>query len=228
MIGGMLVRNEASRWLTQVCEVMNLLCDKVIIIDDCSDDNTIDVCQSYGFEVHQSIKPLWISNELIQRKRLFNMCKSNRKNKDDWVLILDADEIITGDLEKLKRLFKFVPHMYNHFGFRLHDMWSDTHYRSDDMWNAHNHSWPMAIRGHIINAWPDNANLHCGRFPRQEGHIYPSSFRIKHMGWSTDEDRRIKYERYMKADPYGQYGILEQYMSILDANPTLRRFESAK
>jgi hypothetical protein len=48
---------------------------------------------------------------------------------------------------------------------------------------------------------------------------------IQHWGWSRPEDRKAKYERYMKADPEGKNGSLAQYRSILDPKPALRRFE---
>jgi hypothetical protein len=48
-----------------------------------------------------------------------------------------------------------------------------------------------------------------------------SRYRVKHYGWATKEDRAAKYERYMRFDPEGKYGSLQQYESIMDADPKL-------
>ena len=52
-----------------------------------------------------------------------------------------------------------------------------------------------------------------------------SDLRLKHYGWSRLEDRIEKYNRYMTLDPNGRYGILNQYNSILDHNPNLKKWE---
>jgi hypothetical protein len=67
--------------------------------------------------------------------------------------------------------------------------------------------------------------LHCGRFPCNSApNTMPTMIPIKHMGWSTEEDRQKKYDRYMKIDPLGRNGWLEQYKSILDESPNLVKF----
>jgi hypothetical protein len=85
----------------------------------------------------------------------------------------------------------------------------------------------MAIRkmGDHLNIWNEQG-LHCGRFPMNKL-ICPinSGINIKHMGWSTQKDREEKYKRYLRIDPDGKYGILEQYLSILDPKPELSLFE---
>lgn len=48
-----------------------------------------------------------------------------------------------------------------------------------------------------------------------------TNLRLKHYGWSREEDRIEKYNRYMELDPNGEFGNLEQYKSILDENPNL-------
>ena len=52
-----------------------------------------------------------------------------------------------------------------------------------------------------------------------------TTLRPKHYGWSREEDRINKYNRYMNLDPNGEFGSLEQYKSILDENPNLIKWE---
>lgn len=250
--GGALVRNESGRYLSDFCIQMSAICDEVIILDDASTDETPEICKKWGFSVLRSKESLWATNEVRQRKRLFNTLTSLAL-PGDWIIILDADELFhTVNLAGVKcELLQAKAHeMW--IAYRLYDIWqiykspfaniklSTPHrdglglittdstgyaylYRNDPYWQAHNNYWPMAYRYTGINnfLWREQG-LHCGRFPYNiYQNISPSNFKIRHMGWATLEDRKIKYDRYIKADPKGDFGILEQYLSILDDNPVL-------
>jgi glycosyltransferase involved in cell wall biosynthesis len=228
IIAGMLVRNEAGRWVRQVCAILQEISDYFIVLDDASTDNTAQICEEYANKVKYSIESMWETNEVILRKQLFNLCMEQSKNENDWIMIIDADEIICNHNELRHIMLNNVPTgRTDVFTFKLYDMWSNTHYREDSFWNAHNNHWPMAFRAMNKDKylWNEQA-LHCGRFPKNIGtSAYISNFKIKHMGWSTPEDREKKYDRYIRLDPNGKYGILEQYLSILDEKPKLVKFD---
>jgi glycosyltransferase involved in cell wall biosynthesis len=222
----LLVRNEENRWLGQYINQMHKICDRVVVLDDASTDKTPDILEKVGFEVHRSKESLWGTDELEQRKKLWNLTTAKAKD-NDWILCLDADELlIEKDLAHIKYFINKLPAHVNSIGFRLFDMWNKTHFRQDIYWQAHFHMWPMAIRykASFDYAWIDK-KLHCGRFPKNSASaMLPTEIFIKHMGWSREEDRNEKYMRYMEADPNGVNGWLEQYKSILDSNPNLKEF----
>ncbi len=230
LIGAMLVRNEQGRYLEQVLEQMVSICDYLVILDDASTDDTEKICIGYGvkckngFSFGYSEKSLWETNELIQRKRIWGMA-TNKAQFGDWILCLDADE--TFDHPELIRDYikKAEAAKGNSLAFQLYDMWSQTHYRDDYYWKAHKGVWPFCVKYEDIDYFWRETPLHCGRFPMNAGvKIASCPVRIQHWGWARPEDRREKYERYMKADPEGKSGCLDQYKSILDPNPVLRRF----
>jgi glycosyltransferase involved in cell wall biosynthesis len=226
IIGGLLCKNEEHRWLIQYLQQMETLCDDLVVLDDGSTDRTQDMYCLYGAEIHTSHEPLFDKDESELRKRLWNLCAKKAK-EDDWIIILDADELINSP-QNLRVALKSLEFAHiNLLGFKLFDMWSDTHYRSDNLWNAHERAWVMCVRFNPDIYTFNESALHCGRWPNEinkkcmeEYHIMYDIY-IKHMGWSTLEDRRKKYERYMRLDGEGKFGSLEQYQSILDPNPNL-------
>jgi glycosyltransferase involved in cell wall biosynthesis len=224
LIGCSLVKNEEGRYLEKVLEQMRSICDKIIILDDCSTDDTPEICKAYGAEVFPSIQSYWGTDELKQRKRLWKLATQGA-DFGDWVLCLDADE--TFDKPELLREYiqKAEAAGRNSLAFRLYDMWGAEHYRDDNFWQAHNGVWPFCVKYEDLDYFWKETPLHCGRFPMNAVNRMASCpIRIQHWGWARPEDRQEKYERYIRADPEGKTGCLGQYESILDPNPTLRRF----
>ena len=221
----MLARNEQGRWLETVLADMKRVCGKIIVLDDCSTDDTPDICRGYGAEVYYSDRSYWSTNELKQRKFLWYL--ATREAQDgEWILCLDADETMP-----LSYYLPALTELANQNGcgaisFPLFDMWDDEHYRDDELWSGHKRAWIMCVRYDAKKEYEwHKMKLHCGRFPMNAiNRIASCPIKIKHWGWARPEDRQEKYERYMRADPKGEIGVLGQYESILDSNPTLRRF----
>ena len=233
MIHGMiLARNEKTRKLeteykifTNALKSLNVLCDRVVALDDNSDDETAEHMKSYDFEVYKSSERLWNKNEKRQRENLWNLTISKAK-KNDWIICLDSDEIVIKEhIPYIRYLLNSLTDKVDGIGFKLFDMWSMTHYREDSYWSAHKNYWCMAVRYDERKYFWHNKALHCGRFPANASRsMLPTMIPIKHYGWALEEDRKSKYERYMKVDSEGKNGIIEQYQSILDENPSLVKF----
>ncbi len=225
LLGMLLVRNEADRWLSQVLLGMKWACDKIVVMDDASTDATAQICINSGATVVQASESLWGINELKRRQQLWTLAEMVAKD-GDWFLCLDADETIQ-DIWKLPEKIKLAD-QYGADGlsFNLYDMWDETHYRDDELWNAHTRDWVMCVKydANRKYIWRDTP-LHCGRFPLNAWMtVGQTGLAIQHWGWSRPEDREAKYRRYMEADPEGKNGSLAQYKSILDPNPNLKEF----
>jgi glycosyltransferase involved in cell wall biosynthesis len=226
LIGTMLVKNEEGRYLEKVLEQMVKICDKITILDDCSTDDTPEICRSYGADVHYSDRSHWGTDELRQRKFLWKLA-THEAHPGDWVFCLDADETIP-QIEKLPDKIKLAEQYgCDGLAFNLYDMWDAEHYRDDELWNAHTRDWVMCVRYNPAKEyiWRET-QLHCGRFPLNAcEQVGQTGLAIQHWGWAREADREAKYKRYMEADPEGTSGSMAQYESILDPNPTLRRFK---
>ena len=83
------VKNE-ERWIQKSLESISDLCSKIVILDDGSTDNTVEVCQSFSnvVDIYQQ-KDLQI-DEHRDRTRLLKMALDQNP---DYLLALDGDEI---------------------------------------------------------------------------------------------------------------------------------------
>lgn len=219
----MIVKNEADRYLRRVLESAKEYITDAVIIDDGSDDNTIEVCEEVlGTIPHVIIRnqKSQFSNEVFLRKQQWN---ETIKTNPDWILVLDADEIFEDSFKDYVYQLMSDKNCDAYY-FRLYDFWDEEHYRSDNLWYAHTNYRPFLVRNRHKNdyVWLEQKQ-HCGRFPLDINN-YPyqcSSLRLKHYGWARKEDRLQKYTRYLQLDPEGTLGSFPQYQSILDENPNL-------
>jgi len=79
--------NEAGR-IGKVLDVASRLADEIIIVDSGSTDDTVKVAQSYGARV---IQHAWLGNG-FQKRIGEDACQN------DWVLDIDADEVLSDEL----------------------------------------------------------------------------------------------------------------------------------
>lgn len=219
----MLVRNEAGRHLRKVLEHAAEYIDAAVILDDASEDETVEVCkQALGdtpVTIVSNAKP-GFHNEVALRKQQWELAVSTNP---DWILILDADEMLEDKAKSAIRDLINQP-FYDHYSFRLYDFWDPTHYRDDRYWQAHKTYRVFLVRyqPRFTYTWNETP-LHCGRLPNNIG-LLPgarSDLRVKHFGWVSPADREAKYQRYKTLDPDARYGIRQQYESVLDPRPNL-------
>ncbi|MEW6726099.1 MAG: glycosyltransferase [Bacillota bacterium] len=219
----MLVRNEAGRYLERVLKHAARYVDSAVILDDASDDNTVEVCRTALGHILLTLvsngEPSF-SNEIVLRKQLWNLAVGT---DPDWILVLDADEIFEDRAVQELRGLAANPGV-EVYSFRLYDMWDEQRYREDAYWTAHRYHRPFMVRyvPGFNYEWQETPQ-HCGRFPRNITQLKgaASDLRVKHLGWMKPADRLAKYYRYKQLDPQGRYGIMEQYLSILDPKPNL-------
>lgn len=219
----MLVGNEADRYLERVLEQAVQYANNAVILDDASDDDTVAVCRRVLHSIPLTLvsnKEPSFGNEIVLRKQLWELAVGT---DPDWILILDADE----EFED-RAVWKLPALAANPetdvYLFRLYDMWAEGYYREDAYWRAHHYYRPFMVRyiPGFRYEWHETPQ-HCGRFPKNitELRAATSDLRVKHLGWMKPADRLAKYYRYKKLDPQGRYGIMEQYLSILDPKPNL-------
>lgn len=219
----MVVKNEGDRYLKEVLESAKKYIDNAVIIDDGSTDNTIEIIKEvlkgipYRLIINEVSK---FHNEVELRKQQWN---ETIKLNPDWIMFLDADEIIEDKFKDYAKILMENTEVDGYL-FRLYDFWNNEEYREDNFWNAHSIYRLFLIRyQENFNYMFKEVAQHCGRMPYNclKLPYLLTTLRIKHYGWAKEEDRISKYNRYMKLDPNGEYGDINQYKSILDENPNL-------
>lgn len=219
----MTVYDEADRKLTDVLRSHREYIDEAVIIDDGSHDGSGELCR----ELLRGIPLRLIRNETASFTNEVELRKQQWRetlaSSPEWILNMDADEMFESPFAQGVHSL-LAGTKADTICFRLYDMWSSTHYRNDDYWQAHWYYRPFLTRYKegFSYTWKEQS-LHCGRFPNNVLDLSSeiSHYRIQHWGWYTPEIRAAKYERYQLLDPNACYGWKEQYESILDPNPRL-------
>ena len=228
LILGCLVYNEEKRFLNQYLEKMSQLTNKIVIIDDGSTDNSIQICSKYTSEIYQTNR-LMTKDESLLRRTLWDKC-SLLCNNDDYILIQDCDEFYTeNSLENFERALKAGEKLgADSLAIKKYDMWNKTQYREDPpYWQVHFQFliWCVKYRKNYNYYW-NNMKLHCGSLPiNSYFNAFSSKLQVQHLAYSTPELRQQKVDFYKNLDPNAQWGIKEQYNSILSENPTLIDFK---
>ena len=199
LISAVLARNEADRYLARVLDRLLQFSDHILLLDDHSADQTIEVAQSYGCLVQSrnGSGPMW-GQERAARAELWAW--ASQVAEDGWVLICDADQILYGDIRPLMESW-----ICNAWAFPLYDCWDqEQQYRADGYWQGYQlaRPWffcPSRVPDGYVPVW-DREGLHTGHcpsnFPLACGSA-PADIYWQHLGWLTLSDRNEKYQRYM-------------------------------
>lgn len=216
LIANMVIRNEADRYLDQVLLDLLTYVDKIVITDDCSTDNTVEIASEYTNHIYKTDEPLFTVDEGKLRQIGWNNLNKHAI-KGDWILCIDADEIVWPTTKPIMDLVR--TNRYDVIALEFINMWTPTHYRVDKLWK------PMYctklfryMEGGVIK----DRKLACGSEPtyvekaiKMGRWLKDSGLKIQHLGYMRDDDKKAKYDRYMEIDG-GKYHAGSHIKSIMD------------
>lgn len=217
----MIGRNESSRFLEDVLQRISTQVDKVIFTDDGSEDDTLEIASKYA-EVFQTPRPMFTEHEGQLRSFAWSNLQKFAKT-GDWVIAIDCDEkLFHTSNESIKKVLESSP--FDVVNVRFYHMWNETQYRVDKLWTPNNSS---RIFRYVDNGGFANRKLACGSEPtyvgewlRARNYWENSGLVMQHLGYTRDEDKRAKFERYSTLDG-GAFHQLQHINSIMDPNPVL-------
>ncbi|BCZ46682.1 hypothetical protein psyc5s11_27490 [Clostridium gelidum] len=222
------VRNEADRFLKGMLTHAMQYVSNIVILDDDSTDNTVEVCEeilkNFPHKIYKNDEPMIMNlKESENKKKLWDL---TIKENPDWILLLDADELFEDwGISVLPQIINDVN--FDAYYFKIYHMWEDDeHYRVDGLWK------PVDFRIYLLRYQPNyeyewyNMELHSYRHPYNVYNM-PGCYcyaRLRHYGHFTKEIRNAKYEKYKLLDPNAIYVPKSHYDSILEENPILEKF----
>ena len=223
LVAQMVCKNEADRFLEPVLKHLTSIVDEVVFTDDCSTDNSVEIAASYGAHTYKMDESTFATNEGLLRNTAWNNL-SNHASPGDWVLAIDADEELwssrpDNDIRKL-----MAQDSFDVINIRFFHMWNETHYRNDKLWTPNNSTrmFRFFYGGQFLDR-----KLACGSEPtyvqtlmRRGRYMADSGLIMKHLGYVRDEDKKMKYDRYMALD-HGDFHQLSHIESIIDPEPEL-------
>jgi glycosyltransferase involved in cell wall biosynthesis len=226
LVAGMIVRNEADRHLRPVLKRISEFCDNIVVVDDRSDDNTIDVCMEYTKNVYRMGEQTFSKDESVLRKALlYHLQEVNPSH----VLIIDADELISKeDFEFVVQRLKMEP-FYDWYGLQFYHAWKDdpdndkVYYRDDKLWKP---NWGPRLFFWKGSGFIQERKMGCSPTPSYvveslNGLHVP--VKILHLGYLQGKDKTAKFKRYTELDG-GRYHNKAHINSIIDEDVVLKEF----
>lgn len=110
-ISGLVITYNEEKNIGKCIDALFRICDEVIVIDSLSADNTVKIAEEKGAKV---ISQMFLGDG-PQRIHGLQYCKN------DWILNLDADEILDADAENFILSGEYQNQSFDVFTFRLYN-----------------------------------------------------------------------------------------------------------
>lgn len=229
----MVTRNEADRYLEVCLSALRGATAATFVYDDQSTDDTRAICEKWGCAVFR--RPNHVPNFESSEGR-FRMAawmtfeEKCRPQEGDWVLSIDADEIIVADdrlEDKLRNLAADAADAgVSAVNIPIPEAWGFSVgppplplIRTDGYWGD--------LKAPRLFAYKPGGryrlvDMACGSAPTyvQPPYLLASGLEILHLGYADRADRQIKYRRYASRPGHNPAHVA----SILSTSPTLREW----
>lgn len=225
IIGALRVRNE-SRWIRQVIRSIAPVCNRILVLDDNSDDDTGDICRSEGCAVFKGAVP-WVDNgaglisdETAGKQYLLDRICDGIAAEDQhylngnpdspyWVLAVDGDEELVSQDAAIIRASVAIPGVHA-WSLHIQYLWNNSgQWRTDGVYGDFRRPSLFRLMNRAFTykktPWGNGANFHCSSIPQELiGHSKPCTARLLHWGYLDRADRLRKYAWYNRVDPNNQ------------------------
>lgn len=211
IVGLMVMKNEADRYLADCISHQQAVCDRIIVFDDCSTDDSVKIANDLGCEVfvREESHPSFMEHEGQFRQAAWDLLQ-NFATSESWIFAFDADEFFVGQTTTSRRAMERLIEEADRQGF------TGVTIPVAEVFGFQADGNPM-IR--TDGYWGDISGLRLVKYlPGQmldksmaSGSVPPVSTKlgrkdigtILHYGYANPEDKYIKFERYMSKSDNG-------------------------
>lgn len=218
LMGFLQIYNEVEKGNLRRClRSISKYCDEIVIYDDASTDNSVEVARQFTDLIIEGAVNEW-GKEAIHRQQLLELALIRNP---DWIFWLDADEVIEHKGEEGALRILAEGGDKDSYAFHEINLWrTPCFYRLD---NAYNDGWYCRL-------WKNTGELEIENKPGLHQRLVPkglknegqSSLEIIHYGFATDNNIIDKFETYKS---HGQSGwdlwrlVDERSLKIAKSNP---------
>lgn len=226
----MVTRNEATRYLEPCLESLTKIVDDVVIMDDRSTDDTIDICKAHGATVtsRPAGVPSFVEDESAFRSAAWRTLRA-AAGRHDWILCVDADEMLIARLGEVRRWLDRMATLgedVDGYSLKVREVFEIRDgvpmIRTDGYWGQ-----ITALR---FCRWvPDDTfwerTMGCGSVPKRVRIVSQAhSVEMLHYGYARPEDRDAKHRLYTARSGHNISHVrsiltrptLEPYLGISD------------
>ncbi len=228
LVASLIVRNEVDRYLPECIAHLREFCDRILVIDDGSDDATGSwlheewVNDADGPLVYESNpSPAFFVHEGRARQALIDLTLAWEPTH---VISLDADEFVS-DGAALRARLEADPD-YPAWQLDIEEVWTANEHlytREDGGWRTHGLAcvWKAPAPGEKFTIM--DRKLACRRVPEQvlKQRSKPTGVSLLHFGWTNPAERKQRYDRYVKHDG-GKFHASAHLRSIMWPPPRIK------
>jgi hypothetical protein len=225
LITAMIMRNEASeeKYLKEVLTEAHKYSDKIVILDDNSTDDSIEVAEKLKCKVYtHEEEPLFMKQEHRLREHLWRNILPQEAEQGDFILALDCDEIMGEQFTHSKDQILSQEDVGT-YTVQIWEAWGNKNkIRVDGTWNPLGKHTPILTRFEPSVGYQfPKIGLHCGRIPMNSVKpLIPSGCSLLHLGWADSTKHQAKHDFYVENDPQPHPTMQLHYDSML-REPTL-------
>jgi len=203
LVGFVKCFNEGANGNLERClKHMSSFCDDIVVYDDGSTDDTLDILKKFTKHIIKGSKNDFL-NELTHKQKLLELALSLEPT---WILWLDADEVFDrfGEDGGIRSLCRYGDeNNIDGFAFQEFNLWKDLfHYRTDELWHQ---NWQVRL-------WKNNGKLkfnvkkglHNRLFPNGIDKWSRSEIKVIHYGFASEDKVNKKFSTYQSL---GQSGL---------------------
>ena len=212
------IKNEA-RWIENVIRSIQPVCDRILVLDDHSDDGTPEICESLGCIVFRSL--FEGIHEARDKDWLLEQAWARGAKVNDWCLMVDGDEALHQD--DISALVAATRSNAVCCSMHIVYLWDREDQIRIDRWYREFRRpslFKLISRELTFRRTGFGGEFHCSSAPAKLLGLQTAiPVRLLHYGYMRKEDRIRKFEFYNRIDPGNPIEDGYRHMVIGDLFP---------